>query len=148
MCARLGICKAGNAHRKRRGGKDSPRAGRNAAATSQAVAYWRPCATEARSHREACSTEKEAMRCHPVVSRDVTCGDSRSDQKVLQQDEEETNTYLLKFKHIQIQAGRPKKRFLLLFGHLLLNITNVFCAKKRMGHACICPRMVTGYSQV
>ena len=24
------------------------------------------------------------------------------------------------------------------------NITNVFCAKKRVGHACICPRMVTG----
>ena len=43
---------------------------------------------------------------------------------------------------IEIQAGRPKKRF--LFGHLFLNITNVFCAKKRVGHACICPRMVTG----
>ena len=43
-----------------------------------------------------------------------------------------------------VQAGRPKKRFLL--GHLFLNIniTNVFCAKKRVGHACICPRMVTG----
>ena len=22
--------------------------------------------------------------------------------------------------------------------------TNVFCAKRRVGHACICPRMVTG----
>ena len=45
---------------------------------------------------------------------------------------------------IDIQAGRPKKRF--LFGHLFFNIiiTNVFCAKKRVGHACICPRMVTG----
>ena len=31
-----------------------------------------------------------------------------------------------------------------LFGHLFFNITNVFCAKKRVGHACICPRMVTG----
>ena len=34
-----------------------------------------------------------------------------------------------------------KKSF--LFGHLFFNITNVFCAKKRVGHACICPRMVT-----
>ena len=41
-----------------------------------------------------------------------------------------------------VQAGRPKKRF--LFGHLFLNLTNVCCAKKRVGHACICPRMVTG----
>ena len=78
-----------------------------------------------------------------------SCGFERRDVRRLEvrpegspQDEEETNTYLLKFKHIQIQAGRPKKRF--LFGHLLLNITNVFCAKKRMGHACICPRMVSG----
>ena len=31
-----------------------------------------------------------------------------------------------------------------LFGHLFFNITDVFCAKKRVGHACICPRMVTG----
>ena len=45
--------------------------------------------------------------------------------------------------HDQLQAaGRPKKRF--LFGHLFFNITNVFCAKKRVGHACICSRMVTG----
>jgi len=43
---------------------------------------------------------------------------------------------------ITIQAGRPKKR--LLFGHLFLNTTNVFCAPKQVGHACICPRMVTG----
>ena len=44
-----------------------------------------------------------------------------------------------------VQARRPKKRF--LFGHIFFNITNVFCAKKRVvlvGHACICPRMVTG----
>ena len=41
-----------------------------------------------------------------------------------------------------LQARRPKKMF--LFGHLFLNITNVLCAKKRLGHACICPRMVTG----
>jgi hypothetical protein len=39
-------------------------------------------------------------------------------------------------------GGRPKNSF--LFGHLFFNITNVFCAKKRVGHACICPRMVTG----
>ena len=31
----------------------------------------------------------------------------------------------------------------LFFGHLLFNITNVFCAKKWVGHACICPRMVS-----
>jgi len=37
---------------------------------------------------------------------------------------------------IQAQAGRPKKR-VLLFGHLFFNITNVFCAKKRVGHACM-----------
>ena len=41
-----------------------------------------------------------------------------------------------------IQAGRPKKSF--LFGPFFFNITNVFCAKKWVGHACICPRMVTG----
>tara|TARA_B100000513_G_scaffold20050_1_gene7902 strand:- start:92 stop:283 length:192 start_codon:yes stop_codon:yes gene_type:complete len=29
------------------------------------------------------------------------------------------------------EAGRPKKIF--LFGHLFLNITNVFCAKKGWG---------------
>ena len=40
-----------------------------------------------------------------------------------------------------VQAGLPKKRF--LFGHLFLNTTNVFCAKKQVGHACICPRRVT-----
>ena len=38
---------------------------------------------------------------------------------------------------ILVQAGRPKKRC--LFGHLFFNITYVFCAKKRVGHACICP---------
>ena len=41
-----------------------------------------------------------------------------------------------------LQAGRPKKSF--LFGPCFFNITNVFCAKKWVGHACICPRMVTG----
>ncbi len=25
-----------------------------------------------------------------------------------------------------------------------MDITNVFCAKKLVGHTCICPRMVTG----
>ena len=40
-----------------------------------------------------------------------------------------------------LQAGLAKKSF--FFGHLFFNITNVFCAKKRVGHACICPRMVT-----
>ena len=47
-----------------------------------------------------------------------------------------------KQQKMTIQAGRPKKRF--LFGHFFFNITNVFCAKKWVGHACICPRMVTG----
>tara|TARA_B100000524_G_scaffold221454_1_gene116735 strand:- start:1096 stop:1410 length:315 start_codon:yes stop_codon:yes gene_type:complete len=42
-----------------------------------------------------------------------------------------------------VQAGRLVKTF--LFRHLFLNITKVFCAKKRVGHACICPRMVTGW---
>ena len=43
----------------------------------------------------------------------------------------------------KLAAGRPKKRF--LFGHLFFEYkTNVFCAKKRVGHACVCPRMVTG----
>ena len=41
---------------------------------------------------------------------------------------------------IRIQAGRPKKSF--LFGPLFFNITNVFWAKKWVGHACIC----TGWS--
>ena len=40
-----------------------------------------------------------------------------------------------------VQAGLAKKSF--FFGHLFFNITNVFCAKTRVGHACICPRMVT-----
>ena len=40
-----------------------------------------------------------------------------------------------------LQAGLAKKSF--FFGHLFFNITNVFCAKTRVGHACICPRMVT-----
>ena len=43
---------------------------------------------------------------------------------------------------VGVQAGRPKKSF--LFGPFFFNITNVFCAKKWVGHACICPRMVTG----
>ena len=43
---------------------------------------------------------------------------------------------------ILIQARLAKKRF--LFGHIF-SIANVFrAAKKRVGHACICPRMVTG----
>ena len=52
-------------------------------------------------------------------------------------------------KHI-LQAGRPTRGYKLaaprkgFFCHLFLNITNVFCAKKQVGHACICPRMVTG----
>ena len=38
-------------------------------------------------------------------------------------------------KFIVIQAGRPKR--LSLLGHLFFNITNVFCAKKRvLGHTC------------
>ena len=41
-----------------------------------------------------------------------------------------------------VQAGRPKNSF--LFGPLFFNITNVFWAKKWVGHACVCPRMVTG----
>ena len=46
-----------------------------------------------------------------------------------------------------VQAGRPKK--LSLLGHLFPNVTYVlFCAKKRVGRACIsisiCPRMGTG----
>ena len=32
---------------------------------------------------------------------------------------------------LQLQAGHPKRRF--LFGHLFLNITNVFCAKNGWG---------------
>ena len=32
-------------------------------------------------------------------------------------------------------AGRPSPKKSFLFGHLFLNITNVFCAKKRVGHA-------------
>ena len=43
---------------------------------------------------------------------------------------------------VRIQARLAKNNF--FFGHLFFNITNVFCAKKRVGHACICPRMVTG----
>ena len=43
-----------------------------------------------------------------------------------------------------IQAGRPKKMFLFVHLFLNINITNVFCAKKRVGDACICPRMVSG----
>ena len=42
---------------------------------------------------------------------------------------------------IALQARLAKNGF--FFGHLFFNITNVFCAKKRVGHACICPRMVT-----
>ena len=41
-----------------------------------------------------------------------------------------------------IQACRPKSS--VFCAYLLLNITNVFCAKTRLGHAYICPRMVTG----
>ena len=37
----------------------------------------------------------------------------------------------------RIQAQTPKR--LSLLGHLFFNITNVFCGKKRVGHACICP---------
>ena len=46
----------------------------------------------------------------------------------------------------RIPAGPPftsrlaKKSF--LFGHLFFNTTNVFCAKKRVGHACTGPSMV------
>ena len=48
-----------------------------------------------------------------------------------------------------VQAPAPRRGFYLAtflpFGfYLFLNITNVFCAKKRVGHACICPRMITG----
>ena len=35
--------------------------------------------------------------------------------------------YLVVWPWPVIQAGRPKKSF--LFGHLFLNITNIFCAK-------------------
>ena len=40
-----------------------------------------------------------------------------------------------------LQARLAKNGF--FFGHLFFNITNVLCAKRRVGHACICPRMVT-----
>ena len=42
-----------------------------------------------------------------------------------------------------IQAYLAKKSF--LFGHHFSNITNVSCAKKRVGHACICPTNHNGY---
>ena len=42
--------------------------------------------------------------------------------------------------HIHIQARLAKTGF--LFGHLFFNTTNVFCAKKRVGHACTGPSMV------
>ena len=47
--------------------------------------------------------------------------------------------------HIQARrlAKKSKRRKSFLFGHLYFNITNIFCANKRVGHACICPRMVT-----
>ena len=46
--------------------------------------------------------------------------------------------------HIHINnTSWPPQEKKYLFGHLFLNMTNVFCAKKRVGHACICPRMVT-----
>ena len=39
----------------------------------------------------------------------------------------------------------PQQKKLSLLGHLFLSRTLVFCAKKRLGHAFICPRMlVTG----
>ena len=40
----------------------------------------------------------------------------------------------------------PRKAFFLATFFSIsfnMNITNVFCAKKQVGHACICPRMVT-----
>ena len=45
--------------------------------------------------------------------------------------------------YMRIQARRSKT--LSLFGHLFFNITHVFCAKKRVGHACICPMMDIGW---
>jgi len=40
----------------------------------------------------------------------------------------------------EVQARRLKK--LPLFGHLFFNTTDVFGAKRRVGHAYICPRMI------
>ena len=44
---------------------------------------------------------------------------------------------------MSLQAGRPKKS--ILFGHLFLNITIVFCAKKT-GGACLCMLYAAGWS--
>ena len=42
------------------------------------------------------------------------------------------------------KLASPRKAFYLTtFFSMYTYITNVFCAKKRVGHACICPRMVT-----
>ena len=52
------------------------------------------------------------------------------------------NMYVMCTTVLQKLAAAPPQEASLL-GHLFFNIPNVFCAKKRVGHACICPRMVT-----
>ena len=43
---------------------------------------------------------------------------------------------------LYLACSRLEKTF--FCAHLFFSITDVFCAKKRLGHACICPRMYSG----
>ena len=47
------------------------------------------------------------------------------------------------FGHLFFNTSWPPQEKLFIWS-LFFNITNVFCAKKWVGHACICPMMVTG----
>ena len=47
------------------------------------------------------------------------------------------------YQWVQYKLAAPRTKKSYLFGHLFFNITNVFCAKKRVGHAAclyICPK--------
>ena len=52
--------------------------------------------------------------------------------------------YLAFFSRAKCTSSPRQEKLFIWPPFFLIYITNVFCAKKRVGHACICPKMVTG----
>ena len=82
--------------------------------------------------RKACSSELTAA-CD-IARRPCSSG---------AKDRSQPKSGLLRTVQYAVYGTRLAKNGF-FFCHLVFNITNVFCAKKRVGHACICPRMITG----
>ena len=102
-----------------------------------AFRFCAPAQTSSRQRRRRRFTEGIGH-----LGPEMLCG-QRGKGPVMSTDTTPPPRFALPFNGgVGLQARLTKKSF--LFGHLFLNIADVFCVKKRVGHACICHRMNTG----